>query len=98
MSALQPLPGGGLLFAERTTGRIRRLGADGAPEETVATVEVSSGGQRGLLGLARDARGRLARYRPRTQPTRFPSRRITSHSPPNSSTLWQRTRPGASST
>ncbi len=59
VSALQPLPDGGLLIAERTTGRIRRLDADGAPQETVATVEVSSSGQRGLLGLARDARGRL---------------------------------------
>ena len=51
-------------------------------------------------GRQRDPPGRFAprRYWPRTQPTRFPSCRITSHSPPNSSTLWQRTRPGASST
>lgn len=59
VSALLALPDGGLMFAERTTGRIQRLDAEGAPQETVATVAVSSEGQRGLLGLARDDRGRL---------------------------------------
>jgi hypothetical protein len=54
-AALVALPGGGLLYGERLTGRIRRVGADGrlAPRP-VARVEVSTEGQRGLLGLAVD--------------------------------------------
>lgn len=59
VSALLPLPDGGLLLAERTSGRIRRVDAGGTPQETVATLDVTSEGQRGLLGLARDGDGRL---------------------------------------
>lgn len=46
------LPDGGLLYGERTTGRI--LDLEG---EIVARVRVASEGQRGLLGLAVDAGG-----------------------------------------
>jgi Glucose / Sorbosone dehydrogenase len=58
-AAIAPLPGGGLRFGERLTGRIREVDASGRPApEPVAVVEVSTSGQRGLLGLAVDARGR----------------------------------------
>jgi hypothetical protein len=53
---------GGLLYAERKTGRVRRVLADGSlVPEPVATVATSGADtdQRGLLGLARDGRGRL---------------------------------------
>jgi hypothetical protein len=53
---------GGLLYAERMTGRVRRVLADGSlVPEPVAMVATSGADtdQRGLLGLARDARGRL---------------------------------------
>ncbi len=56
------LPGGGLLYGERLTGRVRHVGADGtlAPEP-VATVSVvgAVGDQRGLVGLARSRDRRL---------------------------------------
>jgi hypothetical protein len=59
-AAMVALPGGGLLFGERATGRVRRADADGrvmvAP---VAEVDVSTRGQRGLLGLAVDRAGRV---------------------------------------
>jgi hypothetical protein len=53
------LPDGGLRFGERLTGRIRDVAPDGrvAPEP-IATVAVSTKGQRGLLGVAVDAQGR----------------------------------------
>jgi hypothetical protein len=52
-SAMVALPGGGLLYGERHSGRIWRVGEDGAIDAApVTTVEVSSDGQRGLLGLA----------------------------------------------
>ncbi len=52
-AALAPLPDGGLLYAERLTGRVRHVDGNGwlAPD-AVAEVRVSTGGQRGLLGLA----------------------------------------------
>jgi hypothetical protein len=53
---------GGLLYAERRAGRVRRVLADGTLlPEPVATVATSGADtdQRGLLGLARDRRGRL---------------------------------------
>jgi glucose/arabinose dehydrogenase len=57
-SAMAPLPDGGLLFGERATGRVRRVGPDGRLERTaVAGIEVSTRGQRGLLGLAVDDDG-----------------------------------------
>lgn len=56
------LPNGGLLYGERLTGRIRSMGADGTLEaEPIATL-ASNGAlndQRGLLGLARMADGRV---------------------------------------
>jgi len=54
------LPSGGLLYGERTTGIVRRLDAQGRRMPgVVARVAVSTRGQRGLLGLALDRRGRL---------------------------------------
>ena len=51
---------GGLLYAERLTGRVRRVTRGGRLEpEDVAQVEVSTAGQRGLLGLATDVGGRV---------------------------------------
>lgn len=51
VTAMAALPDGGLLYGERKTGRI--LDLDGE----VARVQVSSEGQRGLLGLAVDPKG-----------------------------------------
>ena len=51
---------GVLLYAERLTGRIRRVReADGVDPTSVARVGVATEGQRGLLGVARDGRGRI---------------------------------------
>ena len=51
---------GGLLYAERLTGRVRRVTRRGRLEpQPVAAVAVSTAGQRGLLGVARDAGDRL---------------------------------------
>lgn len=52
VTAMAALPGGGLLYGERTTGRILRDDGD-----VVARVQVTSKGQRGLLGLAADPSG-----------------------------------------
>ncbi len=57
-AALAPLPGGGLVFGERRTGVVREADARGRiRRRLVARVAVSTVGQRGLLGLAVDARG-----------------------------------------
>jgi len=53
-AAMVALPGGGLLYGERKTGRIRNLDGD-----VVARVEVRSDGERGLLGIAVDPDDRL---------------------------------------
>jgi len=55
-SALAPLPSGGLRFGE-LSGRVRDVRPDGSLRD-VTRLAVASGGQRGLLGLALDARGR----------------------------------------
>lgn len=58
--ALTPTPDGGFLYAERLTGRVRQVDRNGTlAVEPVATVAVSTEGQRGLLGLAIDGRGRI---------------------------------------
>lgn len=57
-AALAPLPDGELLFGELASGRIRRVDGDGSVRD-VARVPVSTGGQRGLLSLAVDGRGRI---------------------------------------
>jgi len=63
-AALAPLPGGGLRGGTLTTGEIRNvLVAGGTPAtgdaaRVLTRVAVSVGGQRGLLGLAVDGRGR----------------------------------------
>jgi len=50
--ALTPLADGGFLYAERTTGRVRRVTATGRlVARPLARVAVSTTGQRGLLGL-----------------------------------------------
>ena len=52
-AAMAPMPDGGLVFAELKTGRIRRAAPSGAvSRRALARVEVSTDGQRGLLGLA----------------------------------------------
>lgn len=57
-AALAPLPDGGILYAERLTGRIRSVTPEGELEpEPVAVLEVSTAGQRGLLGLDVDPDG-----------------------------------------
>lgn len=57
--ALAALPGGGLRFGERLTGRVREVDGRGRLQpESVAQVTVSTEGQRGLLGLAVDDQGR----------------------------------------
>jgi hypothetical protein len=57
--ALAALPGGGLRFGERLTGRVREVDGRGRLRpEPLAQVAVSTEGQRGLLGLAVDDQGR----------------------------------------
>lgn len=59
-AALAPLEEGGLLYGERLSGRIRRVDPDGRlRSQPVAAVEVSTEGQRGLLGVAVSDRGRV---------------------------------------
>jgi len=59
-AAIVPLDNGGLLYGERLTGRIWRVDTSGhTDEQPVATVDVSTDGQRGLLGLAIDDAGRV---------------------------------------
>jgi hypothetical protein len=51
--AMVTLPDGGLLYGERLTGRIRKVDAHGQLRpRPLARVDVSTEGQRGLLGLA----------------------------------------------
>ncbi len=57
VAALAPLVGGGLRYGERSTGVIREVAADGSVR-AVAEVAVSTGGQRGLLGVAVDGTDR----------------------------------------
>ena len=54
IAALAAVPGGGLRYGELASGAIRDLGS----RRVLARVPVRSGGQRGLLGLAVDQRGR----------------------------------------
>ncbi|HET6771383.1 MAG TPA: PQQ-dependent sugar dehydrogenase [Actinomycetota bacterium] len=57
-TAMEALPDGGLLFAERLTGRIRVVTANGSVQgEALSRVAVRTDGQRGLLGLARESGG-----------------------------------------
>ncbi len=54
IAALAALPNGGLRYGELASGTIRDLGS----RRVLARVPVRAGGQRGLLGLAVDRRGR----------------------------------------
>jgi hypothetical protein len=56
--ALAPLPDGGLRYGERLTGRVLEVDAAGDDPAQVATVEVATDGQRGLVGLAVDDQDR----------------------------------------
>lgn len=64
LAALAPLPGGGLRGGVLTTGIIRDVlvaggrRATGRAARTLVRLPVSTGGQRGLLGLVVDGRGR----------------------------------------
>lgn len=74
--ALAPLPGGGLRFGE-LTGRVRDVRRDGSVRD-VTRLAVATGGQRGLLGLAVDPRGRTyAAYVERRPPRRLVIARVT---------------------
>lgn len=58
-AALAPLPGGGLRYGELKSGVVREVGPSGGVRgRAIAHVSVSNTGQRGLLGLTVDARGR----------------------------------------
>jgi hypothetical protein len=58
-SSMTVLPDGTIRYAERLTGQIRDVSLDGdVVDEPVAEVDVAIGGQRGLLGVAVDDRGR----------------------------------------
>lgn len=77
VAALAPLPGGGLRVGELTTGVIRdAYGARGRPaardSPSLTRVSVSTGGQRGLLGLVVDRRGRtFAAFTAKAAPQRL---------------------------
>ena len=59
-AALAALDDGGLLYGERLTGRIREVDSQAnLQEKPVAAVDVSTEGQRGLVGLAVDDAGRI---------------------------------------
>jgi hypothetical protein len=59
-AALAPFEEGGLLYGERFSGRIRRVDPNGRlRSQPVAVVDVSTEGQRGLLGVAVSDRGRV---------------------------------------
>lgn len=74
-AALTTLPDGALRFGE-LTGRIRDVRPDGSVRD-VARLSVASGGQRGLLGLAVDPRGRTyAAYVQRRAPRRLVVARV----------------------
>jgi hypothetical protein len=58
-SAMVVLSDGTIRYTERLTGQVRDVGMDGELEpEPVVDLDVSVGGQRGLLGLALDDAGR----------------------------------------
>lgn len=64
LAALAPLPGGALRAGELTTGVVRDVltrggrRATGGAARTLVKLSVSTGGQRGLVGLAVDGQGR----------------------------------------
>src|SRR3954453_9406501 len=60
-AAMAPLPGGGLIYGELTTGKIWKLSKKGhRSKHPIARVRhVASEGLRGLLGLAVDKHGRV---------------------------------------
>src|SRR5258705_4095927 len=60
-AAMAPLPGGGLIYGELTTGKIWKVSKKGhRSKHPVARVRhVASEGLRGLLGLAVDKHGRV---------------------------------------
>lgn len=69
-AALAALPGGGLRFGE-LGGRVREVGRDGEVRD-LARLRASRGGQRGLVGLAVDDRGRtFAAYTEASPPRRL---------------------------
>lgn len=84
-SALEPLPGGGLRFGE-LGGRIRDVTRGGEVRD-VARIDVSLGGQRGLLGIAYE--GRFTYYVAYTEPA--PPRRVVVRRvvPGNSRLIWR---------
>jgi len=62
LSDIEARPDGGVLLAERTTGRLLAIDADGREQELAQVAVVSEPGQRGLLGIASDGRATYASY------------------------------------
>lgn len=58
VTALVPLPGGSVRVGVRASGVVEDVSGTGTVGPAIATVDVRSDGQRGLLGLAVDATGR----------------------------------------
>jgi hypothetical protein len=59
-AAIWPLGEGGLVYGERLTGRIQAVDSSGdLRTQPVAAVDVSTEGQRGLLGVVADSRDRI---------------------------------------
>lgn len=57
-TVMVPLPDGGLLYGRRSSGEIRRVDRSGSgAEPVVATLALSTGGDRGLLGITRHDNG-----------------------------------------
>ena len=62
LSDLEATDGGGLLAAERLTGRILALDGDGGVDEVAQVEVVAEPGQRGLLGIVADGGDTYASY------------------------------------
>lgn len=57
-AAMAALPDGGLLYGERTGGRVIRVRPDGSTSTVAGPLALATEGQRGLLGVAVDAADR----------------------------------------
>lgn len=89
-AAMAPLPDGGLIYGERLTGRLRVVTPRGRLDpKWLARVDVSSEGQRGLLGVAVAPDGRIFAAWTRRDGVLvvgevWPKRRLTWLGPPSS--------------
>ena len=62
LSDIQAQPDGGVLVAERTTGRLLAIDGDGQERELARVAVVAEPGQRGLLGVASDGNATYASF------------------------------------